>query len=302
VAMDGTFFVAVLIGAIGWVVFATATGMPVSTTHAIVGGLVGAGLVAFGRHQIVWSFLAVDVAIPLVCSPFISLLLVYLLAWPIAGLARRFGNQCLCITEEPSTVASTSAPGLFMGGASQTLGVVKGTATECESIGRAASVTSATASNFVHWTSGGFVGFARGWNDAPKIAALSIVALTSARVSNPAAMGFLVVTIAMALGGYLTGRKVLDTLASKLTPLPLVESITASLTTAVLVSAASWASLPVSTTHVATGSIVGAGLKNDPATVRWSKVVGIVLSWLVTLPVAGAIAAGVMTLIPSHVR
>jgi PiT family inorganic phosphate transporter len=98
----------------------------------------------------------------------------------------------------------------------------------------------------------------------------------------------------MAIGGYLAGRRVLDTLAKKLTPLPLAESLTASLTTAALVSAASWASLPVSTTHVSTGAIVGAGLKNDPAKVKWGKVTEIVLSWVITLPVAALIAAAVM--------
>jgi PiT family inorganic phosphate transporter len=148
--------------------------------------------------------------------------------------------------------------------------------------------------NFIHWTSGGLVGFARGWNDAPKIAALSIVALSDAHFKNPAAIGFAIVTIAMAIGGLVSGRQVLETLARKLTPLPLPESLTASLTTAALVSAASWASLPVSTTHVATGAIVGAGLKNDPSQVKWSKVTEIVMSWLITLPVAGIVGAAAM--------
>ena len=121
-----------------------------------------------------------------------------------------------------------------------------------------------------------------------------MVALTRANASNPAAVGFVIVTVAMAVGGYLAGRRVLETLASKLTPLPLAESLTASLTTAALVSAASWASLPVSTTHVSTGAIVGAGLKNDPGKVKWGKVTEIVVSWVVTLPVAGVISAAVM--------
>jgi len=87
---------------------------------------------------------------------------------------------------------------------------------------------------------------------------------------------------------------VLETLAKKLTPLPLAESLTASITTAALVSAASWMSLPVSTTHVSTGAIVGAGLKNNPAAVKWAKVTEIVLSWVITLLVAGIIAAASM--------
>jgi PiT family inorganic phosphate transporter len=169
-----------------------------------------------------------------------------------------------------------------------------GTEKECEASSPAVAVTTSKAANAVHWLSGGMVGFARGWNDAPKITALSLVGLTAARVANPTGAGFAIVTVAMAAGGYLGGRRVLETMAKKLTPLPLAESLTASLTTAALVSAASWASLPVSTTHVSTGAIVGAGLKNDPAKVKWGKVTEIVLSWVVTLPVAGIMAAMAM--------
>jgi len=290
------FFVAVLLGAIGWVLFATRTGMPVSTTHAIIGGLVGAGLVAFGRERIVWAFLVRGVGLPLVLSPIISTVLVYLLAWPVVGIARRLAGQCVCVDHR--AVVPVGAGGASVGMApASALAITSGTIAGCEATSPAITVTGSKAANAVHWASGGLVGFARGWNDAPKITALSIVALTAAKVSNPAALGFLIVTLAMAAGGYLAGRKVLETLAKKLTPLPLAESLTASLTTAALVSAASWAALPVSTTHVSTGAIVGAGMKNDPSKVKWGKVSEIVLSWVITLPVAAAIAAAVMEVV-----
>jgi PiT family inorganic phosphate transporter len=131
------------------------------------------------------------------------------------------------------------------------------------------------------------VGFARGWNDAPKIAALALVALP-----NNMGLAFAVVTLAMAAGGLLAGGRVLETLAKKVTVLPLAESLTASVISATLVGLASWRGLPVSTTHVTTGGIIGAGLKHDPAGVRWGKVGEIVLSWVITLPVAALIAAG----------
>lgn len=95
----------------------------------------------------------------------------------------------------------------------------------------------------------------------------------------------------MAVGGVVAGRRVLETMARNLTPLPLSESLTASLTTASLVCTASWVGLPVSTTHVSTGAIIGAGLRNDPGKVRWRKVGEIVLSWITTLPVAASISA-----------
>ncbi|HEY4329166.1 MAG TPA: inorganic phosphate transporter [Phycisphaerae bacterium] len=290
--LDTGFYVAVLIGAVGWIVFATYSGLPVSTTHAIVGGLIGAGLVAFGSHQILWSFLAYSVAVPLVLGPVISTVLVYALAWPVVAVSRRMANRCLCVIETATVVPGSgtiaSLPLL------PEMQIATGTLAECAAQGAAAAATTSATATAIHWTSGGLVGFARGWNDAPKIAALSIVALTAANIPNPAGIGFLIVTLAMALGGLFAGRRVLETLAKKLTPLPLAESLTASLTTAALVSAASWMGMPVSTTHVSTGAIIGAGLKNNPAAVKWAKVIEIGLSWVITLPVAALIAAAAM--------
>jgi PiT family inorganic phosphate transporter len=302
--LSSTFFIAVLVGAFGWVIFATRTGMPVSTTHAIIGGLLGAGLVAFGPHQIVWSLLAKSVGLPLLLSPVVSLLLVYLLAWPVGWLEGRTAGRCVCVMGETGAGICQAASVGAAGSASATVGahgqimqVVADTVSHCQQADAAVIATGSTISTGIHWLSSALVGFARGWNDAPKIAALSIMGLSAAGLPatlSPAALGFLIVTVAMALGGYLAGRKVLETLASKLTPLPLTESLTASMTTAALVASASWAGLPVSTTHVATGTIVGAGLKNNPSAVRWGKVGEIALSWAVTLPVAGLLAAGVM--------
>ena len=240
VTPGATVFAAVLVGAIAWVAVATWTGMPVSTTHAIVGGLLGAGVVAYGAGAIRWHLLAASVVAPLVVSPVVALAIVYAVAWPVAVMAGR---------------------------------------------GRGSA-----AATVVHWASGGLVGVARGWNDAAKIAAQGLLAVGGPR---GVAISFAVVTAAMAAGGLVAGRRVLATLATKVTALPLAESLTASLTTAALVGAASWASLPVSTTQVSTGAIVGAGLKRDPAGVRWSKVGEIVLSWVVTVPAAGLVAAGV---------
>jgi PiT family inorganic phosphate transporter len=111
-------------------------------------------------------------------------------------------------------------------------------------------------------------------------------------------LAFLIVTVAMAIGGLVSGRRVLNTLAKKLTVLPLPESLTASMTTASLVCMASWQSLPVSTTHVSTGAIVGAGLNNNPRGVKWKKVGEIGLSWIVTLPAAALLAAAAKWLLP----
>jgi PiT family inorganic phosphate transporter len=283
------FFIAVLAGAFGWVLFATVTGLPVSTTHAITGALLGAGLVAFGNTRIQWPFLGSKFAVPLAVSPLLSLAIVYVVAWPVVFVVSRLANRCVCVTQPQPALATAGAMAASPGTALAHLNVVVDYESNCDPA--TAVATTSTVANGIHWLSAGMVGFARGWNDAPKIAALALVAL--AANTNGMAIGFAIVTVAMAVGGLVAGRKVLETLSKKVTAMPMAESLTASLTTATLVSLASWNALPVSTTHVSTGAIVGAGLKNDPKKVKWSKVGEIVLSWLITLPVAALIAAAV---------
>src|SRR5205823_8410658 len=87
--LDTGLFAAVLAGAFGWVILATWGGLPVSTTHAITGALVGAGLVAFGGLQVRWGLLGRQFAVPLAISPLLSAALVYVLAWPVVLVARR---------------------------------------------------------------------------------------------------------------------------------------------------------------------------------------------------------------------
>ncbi len=289
-SLDAAFFIAVLIGAFGWVIFATFTGLPVSTTHAITGALVGAGLVAFSAGQLQWGDLGKKFALPLALSPLLSLSVVYAAAWPVMFVIRRVADRCLCVVPK-ATIAADPAGQLVAGCETPNLDVVADTVENCAAAAPVAVASGARIATGVHWLSGGLVGFARGWNDAPKIAALSVAALVRADSAHGAAWAFAVTTLAMAAGGLFAGRRVLETLAKKVTPLPLAESLTASVATASLVSAACWFGLPVSTTHVSTGAIVGAGLKNNPRAVHWNAVGGIVLSWFVTLPVAGLLSA-----------
>jgi len=248
IALDLKFYTAVLIGSCGWVLLATRTGMPVSTTHAIVGSLCGAGLVAFGHATFEWRMLGSRFAVPLALGPVVSLAVVYVLAWPVVFVASRVVGRCVCVERE---VAVTVGGTMALGGPS----VVVAEEKECATA--AVAVTASSTVNAVHWLSGGLISFARGWNDTPKIAAMSLLAL--AGIGHGKMIAFVIVTVAMAAGGLIAGRRVLETMSKKLTPLPLAESLTASLVTAALVSAASWLALPMSTTHVSTGAIIGAG-------------------------------------------
>ncbi|MGH9380194.1 MAG: inorganic phosphate transporter [Thermoanaerobaculia bacterium] len=289
-SLPPVFFAAVLAGAIGWVLLATATGMPVSTTHAIIGALVGAGLVAVGAGRIGWAVVATRFALPLLLGPLIALAVVFLLARPISRLSRRAAGRCACLMQQPALAAAMQeANGSSDGGASATgrWSLTTGHLEDCALRSPVAVVEASRLVRAANWLTSGLVGFARAWNDTPKIAALALVAMPA---GGSARLPFLLVTAAMALGGLVSGRRVLRTLSARVTRLPVGESLAASTASAALVGLASFHGLPLSTTHVTTGAIVGAGLARDRRSVHLRVVRDIVLAWIVTLP-AGAILA-----------
>ena len=134
----------------------------------------------------------------------------------------------------------------------------------------------------VHFLSAGAVGFARGLNDTPKIAVLVATAL------GPRS-GLVAVAAAMVVGGLLNARRVAETMAHKITGMNPGQGFSANLATALLVTTASFHGLPVSTTHVSVGSLLGIGITTRQA--RWKSVLAVPLSWVVTLPCADVLAA-----------
>jgi PiT family inorganic phosphate transporter len=128
------------------------------------------------------------------------------------------------------------------------------------------------------------VGFARGLNDAPKIAALALVG-TAFSFSQIVVL----VAGAMLLGGMLGARRVARTMSHRITTMNDGQGCTANLVTAALVMTGSAASLPLSTTHVSCGALFGLGAVTGGA--RRRMIVGIVSSWFGTLPLAAALAA-----------
>jgi inorganic phosphate transporter, PiT family len=128
------------------------------------------------------------------------------------------------------------------------------------------------------------VSFARGLNDTPKIAALLLVA-TALNIR----WGLIAVTVAMAIGGLLNARNVAETMANKITDMNPGQGFAANLATALLVNTASYHGLPVSTTHVSVGSLLGIGITTRQA--KWKPVMGVLMSWVVTLPCAAVLGA-----------
>jgi len=144
-----------------------------------------------------------------------------------------------------------------------------------------------------HFLSAGVVSFARGLNDTPKIAALLVISK-----ALDIRWGIAGVAIAMGIGGLLNARKVAETMSLKITSMDGPQGLAANVSTGVLVILASRYGLPVSTTHVSVGALFGIGIASGKANIR--IMLGIVLSWLLTLPCAALMGALVWWLLTHH--
>jgi hypothetical protein len=141
----------------------------------------------------------------------------------------------------------------------------------------------------LHWGAAAALSFARGVNDNAKLAAIATLGFTA--MGAPLAAAFAVTAAAMTVGSYAAGLRVTRTLGERVVHMDQDTGLAAALTSAGLVLAASFHALPVSTTHVSTGAIVGSGIRQGRHAVEWRRVGGLVSAWLVTLPIAAALAA-----------
>ena len=283
---------AVAAGAIAWILFASRTGLPVSTTHAIAGALAGAGIVSQGASALHWAFLARKVALPLALSPLISAALIYAVFPLIHRGVLRAQAYCVCIERRFAIAAAGGMAMSPVSGAEISSTVVSPTA-DCDV---SPTVTARVdALDALHWFSSALTSFARGVNDTPKIVALGIAASAGLGISGFSF--YALVAAAMGAGSLAAGFRVTETLARRVTPMSPAEGFCANLVTTLLVGLASVAALPVSTTHVSSGAIIGIGLHRGASAVRWPTVRDMLLAWLVTLPVAalvGGLACGVL--------
>ncbi len=291
---EPAFLVAVGAGAALTVMLATVTGFPISTTHALTGALVGAGLMAAGSVRL--AQLGRAFFLPLLISPVLSVAMTSALYPALRWLRLRLGverQMCLCIDGgvpqpvlvQPGGVVVLPATGL-------TLTVAQMTSCVERYQGRLFGIDAQQILDRLHVLSAGAVSFARGLNDAPKIAAL-LAAASSLHIEL--GVSLLAIAAAMAMGGLLSARRVAMTMSERITAMNHGQGFTANLVTAFLVLVASQWGLPVSTTHVSCGSLFGLGAVTGQG--RWETIRSIMLSWLVTLPVAAASAALVYRLL-----
>jgi PiT family inorganic phosphate transporter len=290
VVADPHYLLAVSVAAAGCVLLATRFGLPISTTHALVGGLVGAGI-TLAPAQLSWSQLGGSFFLPLLVSPFIALALAAAF-YPIlhrVRLAMGFDSDtCVCFgrSRDPVFIDVGGALLLARTGVELTIDQVE----NCRDVysGRILGVSIQAIVDRLHLASAFSLGFARGMNDTPKILALLVAAGWSG-LDPRLSLG--VIAIAMALGGIMRSRRVAETLAHKVTPIQHGQGLLANTIASGLVIGASLAGSPVSTTHVTSGAIFGIGFWNEDT--DWSVVSGIVGAWLGTLPLAALIAAGI---------
>jgi len=271
------FVACALLAAVAWVLLATRYGLPVSTTHALLGGIVGAALAVAGWAGLRHASVLGGVLLPLLLSPLVAIVL----CAGALGLGRVLARRL------PSWHPGCCAPEDWRRNPFVCAGEQEKPAPWRQRLWLA-----------LHWLSSGAASFARGLNDTPKIAALLVLAASLAPEARPETIvpwAIVAVALVMGMGSLWGGYRVLDVLAHRVTPLDPGTGFAANAGTSLLVLAATPLGLPVSTTHVSTGALFGIRLAAKQRPV--SDALGpILFGWVVTFPLTAAVAAGGMLL------
>ena len=241
-----------LIGGILWNLATWLFGLPSSSSHALFGGLIGAGLASLGVAGVNWAGVVQKILVPAALAPF------------IAGCVAAVGTALVYL------------------------------------IGRAAS--QAHRDRGFRWGQVGtasLVSLAHGTGDAQKtmgVIALALIAHGSLSVQGIEDDGlppWIIVScaVAIALGTYLGGWRVIRTLGKGLVEIEPPQGMAAEASSAAIILTSSHSGMALSTTHVATGSILGSGVGKPGARVRWGVAGRMVVGWLLTLPAAAVVGA-----------
>jgi len=239
--------VAALTSAIFWNLFTWFLGLPSSSSHALIGGLVGAVVAGVGWHAILWPGL-VKVLIALFTSPIIGLIAGYLISQLVIMI-------CYNATPRVNLVFKN------------------------------AQILTATALALSH-----------GANDAQKTMGVITLGLVTAGYLTSFTIPIWV-TIAcagmIALGTTLSAKRLIRTLGTKFYHIRPIDSFNTQLASAVVIIGASLLGGPVSTTQVVSSTILGVGAAERINKVRWGVVREIAIAWILTIPAAGLIGAGI---------
>jgi inorganic phosphate transporter, PiT family len=283
------FVLAVALGAALTVITATLTGFPISTTHALMGAIVGSGVAAVG-FGVNFAALGEGFVLPLLLSPLVAMALgagIYMVFRALRVTLGITKEWCVCVGCDERLVAlpqPVSALSMRAVPPAVTLTVAEQETCQERYCGSMVGISSQRLMDAAHFGSAGVVSFARGLNDTPKIAAMLLLLPTL-----DLRWSFLAIAGAMAVGGLLNSWKIARTMSHRITAMNHGQGFSANLSTGILVTLASVFGLPMSTTHVSVGSLFGMGLTTGQANGR--VMLNILMSWVITLPCAACLAA-----------
>lgn len=238
-----------LVGGIFWNLLTWLLGIPSSSSHALIGGIVGATIAAVGLRGVIWSGVVSKVIVPAVVAALLATLVGAVGTWLVYRTTRGVAEK------------------------------------RTERGFRRGQIGSAS-----------LVSLAHGTNDAQKTMGVIFLALMSyGAVSTTASVPPLWVivscAVAMAAGTYLGGWRIIRTLGKGLVEIKPPQGMAAESSSAAVILLSAHFGYALSTTQVATGSVLGSGVGKPGAEVRWGVAGRMVVAWLVTLPLAGLVGA-----------
>jgi PiT family inorganic phosphate transporter len=246
-AVTTTVIFAGLIGAIAWNLATWYFGLPSSSSHALIGGVVGAAFVAQGPDAVLGDGLIEKVLVPGLVAP--------ILAFVVAGIGILIAYR----------IVGRLRPGPV--NRSYRLGQI---------------------------VSGSLFSLAHGTNDAQKtmgIITLALIAHGSLSADSFEVPTWVIVSsaAAIALGTYTGGWRIIKTMGTKIIKMDPAQGFSAQTSGAAVLLAASHLGYPLSTTHVISGAVMGAGAAKRLSAVRWGVAGNIAVAWVLTLPAAALI-------------
>jgi PiT family inorganic phosphate transporter len=237
-----------LVGAIAWNLLTWWFGLPSSSSHALIGGVVGAAFAAAGTKAVLGGGLVEKVVLPALVAP--------VLAMVVAGLAILFAYRIVG-RQPPGTVARGFRLGQII--------------------------------------SGSLFSLSHGTNDAQKTMGIIFLALVAngnlAPTDDVPVWVVVCAATAIACGTYVGGWRIIRTMGSRIIKMDPAQGFAAQGAGAAVILAASHVGFPLSTTHVISGAIMGAGAAKRVSAVRWGVAGNIVTAWVLTLPCSAAVGA-----------
>jgi len=242
-----TVIAAALVGGITWNLVTWRIGLPSSSSHSLIGGLLGGSIAAAGLDSVNIDGVRDKVLIPLVTSPILGLLIGFVLMVTLLNVFRRANPRRLNDRFRRLQVLSAA-----------------------------------------------YMAFSHGSNDAQKTMGVMALALFTAGViptfDIPVPV-ILVAATAISFGTAAGGWRIMKTMGQKVVKLDPIHGFAAETTAATIIFGASHFGIPVSTTHVISSAIMGAGASDRFSAVRWGVAGDIVTAWILTIPAAGLVAA-----------